>query len=276
MYEGGTQLMQNNLTKRAVLGGLVASHLGQNLIGKPIANSAWFRKDVAKAGIMGALKKESPRSAKSYAKDASFGVIAPEVNIAKNTAYSEGRSKAKELHNKIRLSPEYKAARVAQKANNGKLNLPMSIKRDLVKQRQSAMQQGNITKSEFKELSSLPKGNRMPSSTRAAVGANAALALVPGGASTAAVNAAKLTSGTKAYADSKLGKWVNEKLFTNPLKRQVDKGVAGKAFDTKRNIFESVVINPFTAKAEKEAYNVGKKHSSKINRAKEFLNKQRT
>lgn len=266
--------MQNNLTKRAVLGGLVASHLGQNLIGKPIANSAWFRKDVAKSGIMGALGKQSPRNAKSYAKDASMGVIAPEVNITKNTAYQEGRNKAKDLHNKIRKDPKYIAARARQKAGKGDLHLPMDIKRDLVSKRKEFIRDTGVTKKEINEISSLPKGNRPPSSTKAAVGANLAAAIIPGGASTAAVNAVKLTGGTKAYTNSKLGKHINKKLFKEPIRNQYVKGKTGSKFSTLRNKFESLVVNPFTAKVEQDAYKVGAR-STKVKKDLKTVIKQK-
>ena len=249
------------LHKQAMLGGLVASHIGQNIIGKPIAKSKWFQKDVARAGIMGALHKQSPRSAKTYGKDALMGVAAPEVNAAKNTAYEVGRSKSKELHNKIRKSPEYKKARASQKANGGKLNLPMSTKRDLVKKRQGLLKDTGLTKAEFKDVQKLPTGSRLPSSNKAALAANAALAVVPGGTSTAAVNAAKLGAGTKAFSNSKIGKILNDKLVAKPMKDAYSKGRSGGKFSKVKNSAQSTLMNPFTAHAESLAHKAGKRTS---------------
>ena len=245
------------LHKQSMLGGLALSHLGQNLIGKPIATSNWLKKDIGRAGIMGALGKQSPRSAKSYGKDAVMGIAAPEVNAIKNTAYTEGRKAGKKLHNEIRKNPEYKAARKAQKANGGDLKLPTSVKRKIVKERLNAAKHG-VSKSDIKEIQALPKGSRLPSSTKAAVAANAALAVVPGGASTAIVNAGKLATGTKAYSNSKLGKMINDKLVSKPLKKHHNAGKAGSKFNSAANTLDALAVNPFTAHANKLAHDAGK------------------
>lgn len=258
------------MKKQAFIGGALASHIGQNLIGKPIANSKWFNRDVVKSGIMGALGKKAPRSAGGYAKDAFMGVVAPEVNIMKNTAYQAGRDKAKELHNKIRKMPEYKAARARQKAIGGKLDLPTAVRRKLVEARREVLKGGNVSKRDYKDIQKLPSGNRAPSSNKAAVAANIALSAVPGGTGTAVVNAAKLGSGTKAFNNSVLGKKINETFVTNPIKKQFSRGVDKVPFDKVRNTIESYTINPFTAAAEMKAHKLGAKHSSNIKKTNQW------
>lgn len=266
------------LHKQAILGGLALSHIGQNLIGKPIASSKWFSKDVGRSAIMGAVGKQSPRNVGTYAKDAAMGVAAPEVNAAKNMAYTEGRAKAKELHNSIRKTPEYKKARKDSKAKGKDLKLDRATLKELAVKRKEFMESTGTSKKDFKDIQKLPKGNRLPSSTKAAVGANAALALVPGGASTAAVNAAKLGAGTKAYSKSKLGKYLNDKLISKPMAKAHKTGTSGGTFNRVRNEIESLSMNPFTAHAEKLSYKAGKHKTSVkedlVSRARNEFNKR--
>ena len=277
------------MEKKAFIGaalGAAGAAIGQNVIGMPIARSKGFKKSLAKAALMGMMKKKSPRSIKSVASDALHGLVAPEVNTAKNLAYIHGGKARKDLHNKIRKTPEYRKARAEQKASGGSLKLPMSAKRDIAKARMVAMGDdkaikrtgahkdplvqkaldvrkssgaGSINKKEMHKVSKLPKGNRLPASNKAAIAANIAVSPIPiiGGA-TAAVNSAKLLAGTKVVQSTKAMKTISKKVAIDPVKNSYKKGTSGGHFSTGKNRAKAILANPFTAEADKNAYHVGK------------------
>jgi len=124
-----------------------------------------------------------------------------------------------------------------------------------------------------KEVKDLPTGNRMPSSNKAAIGANVALAAVPGGASTAALNAAKLGTGTKTFSDSKLGKKIGDKMVGQPIRKAMDRGAKGEGLSKFQNTAKSVGLNPFTAEAERLANKTARTHKDEVSLAKKILKK---
>ena len=291
------------MKKEALFLDAAAAAIGQNLIGVPIAHSKAFKKSVVKSGLMGLMKKKSPRTVKSVASDMGFGIVAPEVNAAKNMAYMKGDSARKKLHNHIRKMPEYKEARRIQKSTGKPLEIPMSVKKEMAKSRMVAMGDtkglkrtgslrseeirnalrtrnssgiGTISKKERREIQNLPTGKRMPSSTKAAIAANVALAPVPVvGGVTSLVNGIKLAAGTKAVNNTRIMKKINKKMVVNPAKSNFEDGKSGGVFKKGRNWAKAILTNPFTAEVDKSAYKAGKVERSNhegIEIAKKYKN----
>ena len=253
------------LQKQALLGAAVSA-IGQNLIGVPIARSKMFKKSLARSAMMGAAGKKAPRSLKSLATDAVAGIAAPEVNAAKNTAYSAGEKLRKKMNLGKASKRDLVVARLAAAGDEkglkriGKHNSPLA---SIVRETKKAKGLPNISKAEQKHatkgLGKLKEGSRVPSSTKAALAANAAILPLPGGASTAAVNVAKLGLASKAAGKNKLLQKVTDKLVTKPIKASAKAGQEGKSYNKAVHWAKSISFNPFTEEARRVAHKGGQK-----------------
>lgn len=257
------------LQKQAILGAAVSA-IGQNLIGIPIARSKGFKKSLATSAIMGAAGKKAPRTVKSLATDAIAGVAAPEVNAAKNQAYSVGEKVRKTLGLDKASKRDQVVARLSAAGDEaglkriGKSKSPIA---QTIRETKKRVGLPDISKADQKSASKgvgkLQDGSRAPSSTKAALAANAAILPLPGGASTAAVNVAKLGASSKAAGNSKLLQAVNKKLVTDPIKASAKAGASGKAYNKVKGVAESVLLNPFSSEASRLAHKVGAKSAKK-------------
>lgn len=257
------------LQKQAILGA-AASAIGQNLIGIPIARSKTFKKSLARSAVTGAAGKKAPRTVKSLATDAVAGVAAPEVNAAKNQAYAAGEKVRKTLKLDKASKRDQVVARLSAAGDEkglkriGKSKSPIA---ETIRKTKKSQGLPDISKADQKAatkgLDKLPAGSRAPSSNKAALAANAAILPLPGGASTAAVNVAKLGASTEAAGKNKLMQKINKKLVTDPLKANAKAGRGGKAYNKAKHWVESVTLNPFTSEANRMAHKAGVKSISK-------------
>lgn len=257
------------LQKQAIIGSTIASAIGQNLIGIPIARSKSFRNSLSKSVMTGLSGKKSPRSIKSLASDALAGVAAPEVNAAKNQAYQAGEHLRKSFKLDKASKRDHVIARLSAAGDEkglariGKSSSPLAaairkVKTDTGLHSISKVDQKHASKG----ISKLPSGSRDPSSTKAALLANAAILPLPGGASTAFVNVAKLAGTTKAAGNTNIMKKINKKFVMDPMKDNAKQGVAGKAYGKARHWAESIGLNPFTSEANRQAHRAGVKSIS--------------
>lgn len=252
------------MQKEAILGAAAAA-AAQNAIGIPIARSKKFKQSLARAALTGAAGKKAPRTLKSVATDAAAGVAAPEVNMVKNEAYRAGEK----LRGKLKLDKLNKrdlaVARLAAAGDEAGLKRIGKSNSQLANTVREAKKKGNIpdipkatTRGEMKNIQKLPAGSRAPSSTKAALAANLAITPLPGGAGAAAVNAAKIGAGTKAFSESKVGKALSKKFAVDPVKASAKAGAKGEKFNAKAHWVNSVALNPFTEEAKRQAYKGGK------------------
>lgn len=243
-------LMEKKAVVGAVAGGAL-SWMAQNAIGMPIAKSKKFKKSVGEAALAGLQGKAYNRTVKSRLGDAARGVLAPEVNLARNNAYEAGV--------KLRKS-DRKSSIIASLQAKGRGDLLKKIRMD-DHPAARAVKSLDTDMDIVKRVKGMKSGHKAPSSTKAALAGNAAIAAIPGGASTALVNVGKIGASTERFSNSKIGKAVNKKFLTDPAKSNATRGATGKSFDKNKYNIDRLVVNPFTAEANKMAYEAGKKVS---------------
>ncbi|CAL9962472.1 hypothetical protein VPHD148_0070 [Vibrio phage D148] len=257
------------LKKEAILGTAVAA-AAQNAIGIPIARSKTFKKSVARSALQGASGKKAPRTAKSLATDAVAGVVAPEVNAAKNKAYKAGSDFAKKIGLDKANKRDLVVARLAAAGDEkGLKRIGKSGDKLAAKVRETKKKHGlpDISKKDIKKetasLKGAKDGYRVPASNKAAIAANAAIAPLPGGSSTALVNAAKLGASTEKFGKTKAGKALSKKFVENPVKASAKAGAKGEKYSAKAHWTNSTLLNPFTEEAKRVAHKAGSKVNKK-------------
>lgn len=250
--------MNNRIEKQAAIpgAGLLAGHLAQNTLGVAVAKSKKFKKGLVESFAMGAAGKKAPRSAMGYAKDAVSAVAVPERNLLRNEAYDKGAKLSGELKG---MSKRQKViARLTAAGDAKGLKRIGQSDNPLVKKVREVVPQ-TISKADQKKITSLPAGSRKPSSLKAGIVANAAVA--PIAPDLAALNTSKLVANTKAVANSKPMKAMTEKFVTNPAKAQFKAGATkGSKFNSLANKAKAITMNPFTAEMERTSFNLGRKH----------------
>lgn len=249
------------MEKQALIGGLVAGHIAQNTVGRQIAKNKGFKSGVAKSFAMGAAGKQSPRSVAGYAKDAVSAVAAPERNLIRNEAYDKGR----ELRHKLPKNMSKRdlaTARMALTGDHAGLKRTGKSKSPIAQHIRKHLPDGaGLRKEYFRDIQKLPDGKRKPSSGKVGILANAAIA--PVAPDMAALNVGKLATNTKAISNTKLMKKVRDKVVSQPLKNSLKAGSKGYKWSEMKNRASSILVNPFTAEAEKDAFKAGSKLSRK-------------
>lgn len=233
--------------------GLLAGHVAQNAIGARVARSPKFKEGLVESLTMGALGKKSPRNLRSIAKDSVSSIAVPERNALRNEAYNVGAQHSKLLKgmSKRDLVTARAAITGGDKALQriGKQGSPLAAKvREMTK--------GNtISKDKIKGISKLPSGHREPSSGLTGYISNGLIA--PIAPDLAALNTGKLLASTKQVSNSKLMNKVKDKLVIQPIKKSYSQGRSGGLFNKARNNAEALLINPFSAEAEKMSHKAG-------------------
>lgn len=253
------------LNKEAILGAAAAA-AAQNAIGIPISRSKAFKKSLARSALQGASGRKAPRTVKSLATDAVSGVVAPEVNVAKNKAYKAGSDLAKKTGLDKATKRDLVVARLVASGDDKGLKRIGKSGSGLAKKIREAKKSHSIPdipkadiKKEMKNISKADKGYRAPSSNKAAIAANMAITPLPGGGSTALVNAAKLGTSTDKFGKTKVGKSLSKRLVSDPIKDSAKAGSKGKEYNTKAHWVNSTLLNPFTEEAKRQAYKAGKR-----------------
>lgn len=263
------------MEKEAVLLGALGGHVAQNAIGRVVAKNKGFKKGLAESAIAGAMGKKSPRTVGSVTKDIFSGLAVPERNMLRNEAYEAGSNFAKK-HN-IDINKMSKREMVTARAalTKGRDGLKRIGQSKNPKARSLAIKASNLvdrSKETVSKISKLPDGHRPPSSNKAAIAAN--IAVAPASPGLAAINAAKLASSSKMLAEKEGVKRIKKVMTVDPAVKSYKSGKEGGKFSKLKNNLESFAINPFTAEANKDAYNAGR-NSSKVDKLVSKARKQK-
>lgn len=255
------------MEKEAVLLEALGGHVAQNAIGRVVAKNKGFKKGLTESAIAGAMGKKSPRTVGSVTKDIFSGLAVPERNMLRNEAYEAGSNFAKKHNidiNKMSKRDLVTARAALTKGRDGLKRIGQSKNKQA---RAIAMKVGNKgygDKESLNRISKLPDGYRVPSSNKAAIAANAAIA--PASPGLAALNSAKLISNAKKVSENNIVKKVKKVLTIDPAIKAYKSGESGGKFNKLHNEAESIFLNPFTAELNKDAYKAGR--SKNINRSK--------
>lgn len=274
---------QSSLTALGLIGAKgAAGWVGQNLLGKAHLKlkGGAYNKSLGGHILAGALRKNSDRSLATRAKGMVGNVLVPEVAMGANQAFNAGGD----------LIKRYAAEGMQSKRNLVALRRsisgdPAALKRiGLTPEDAAAIRKEISGKGEFidqsvidkvnklkdwKDPSKLPSGTLKEKAKKAlapkapvppsgvldqAVSTAATFALDP---VTGTTNAAKLALGNKHAGKIPAVAYAGKKLTADPIANKARAGYKGGSFNERINQAKSILVNPYAAKAEKDAFRAG-------------------
>lgn len=256
------------MQKRASILALIGAHLAQNIAGQHLINSESFHQSLSQNFIAGATARKAHfGTAKEHLKSVGLSVAVPEGAIMENQAYKAGQKLYKNLRlqgiDTNKLHPRHAAmirmelsgkGHVLDRMGHGKSPLISTVRKTLGE----GIIGGRPDYSVLHSAAKLPMGNMLPHNPKIMAASNAAFSLVDHG--TAALNAGKLAMETKAFTNSRVGKWVDHTFVHKPLKDALDKGAAGIDISGKLLTAKKYLMNGAMGQLEENANKFGATH----------------
>lgn len=245
----------------------LGGHVLQNIAGAKLVKSKGFLEGTAKALLSGTLARNARKGTlKEGLQTAMTSVAAPEAIMTQRRAYEAGRS----LYTRARalgIDPNKLSKRDAAKLRmTAEGRLPDKQKTPLT-EKARAMLGGNtlppktIKADMIKDVTNRPMGSMGPHSRLATIGANtAATVLEPG---VGLLNAAKFGTESKAFQNTRLGKYVEENFVHKPLTGAFKSGAEGKAMSNLKSFGYKYGINGAVGTAIEKAHVAGSKMKPK-------------
>ncbi len=241
----------------------LGGHVLQNIAGAKLVKSKGFLEGTAKALLSGTLARNARKGTpKEGLKTAATSVAAPEAIMAQRRAYEAGRSlytRARALGvdpNKLSKRDAAKLRMTAEGRLPDKHKTPLTGKARLMLGG-NTLPPKTIKADMIKEVTERPVGKLGPHSRIATIGANTAATIAEPGLGL--LNAAKFGTESKAFQNTRLGRYVEENFVHKPLTGAFQSGADGLAMNKLKNFGYKYGINGAVGQAIETAHKVGAK-----------------